>query len=163
LWTGPLLLGWLLSVALAPNSDFIVHSFSPLLRALWFNGIALVALAAIALGVSALCRKSAIAVSVWIGLWLVLWVVALPPPGPLWLKRASFARDIAQVQRGVFQLDAALITAADALPITDKGFVRSLRNAGNWLRPDDFNGALWSLGAFVALSSVVFLRRLRPE
>ena len=52
-WTGPLLLGWLLSMLFATDRDFVIYSFGPLVRALTFNGIALVALAAIALGVSA--------------------------------------------------------------------------------------------------------------
>jgi len=63
-WTGPLLSGWLLSALLAPNRDFIVYSFSPLLRALAFNGIALTVLASIALGVSALGVASTASASV---------------------------------------------------------------------------------------------------
>src|SRR5581483_12363705 len=55
-WTAPLLLGWLLGMMFATDRDFIIYSVAPLLRALLFNGIALVSLAAIALGVSSLSR-----------------------------------------------------------------------------------------------------------
>ena len=163
MWTGPLLFGWLLSVAFAPNRDFIVYSISPLLRALLFHGIALVALAAIAFGVSAIGKTSRTTVIVWIGIWLLLGAVAKPPRSPQWLKRASFTHNLGEVRQGVFELDRALLTAADALPLTDKGFVQNLQRGGNRARSDDFNGALASLGVFVALSSVVFLRRLKAE
>jgi ABC-2 type transport system permease protein len=163
MWTAPLLFGWILSVAFAPNSDFIVYSFSPLLRALLFHGISLVALAAIALGVSALGRTSRTTTVIWIGLWLIMGAVAKPPKSPPWLQRASFTHNLSEVRQGVFKLDSALITAGEVLPLTDKSFARDLQRAGNRAKTGDFNGALFSLGAFVALSSVVFLRRLRPE
>jgi ABC-2 type transport system permease protein len=163
MWTAPLLFGWLLSVAFAPNADFIVYSFSPLGRALLFHGISLVALAAIALGVSAAGRTSRTTTVLWIGLWLILGAVAKPPKSPPWLQRASFTHDLGQVRQGVFKLDSALTTAGEVLPITNKDFTRQLQRAGTRAQTSDFNGALISLGAFVALSSVVFLRRLRPE
>ena len=163
LWTGPLLFGWLLSVALAPDRDFIIYSFSPLLRALLVHGIALVTLAAIALGVSAVSRTSRNTIILWIGLWLILGFLALEPRGPLWIKRASFTENLSQVRQGVFRLDSALATAAEGLPLISQGFTRDLTRAGNRAQARDFNGALVSLGVFVALSSFIFLRRLKPE
>ena len=163
MWTGPLLFGWVLSVAFAPNSDFIVHSFSPLLRALAFHGIGLVALGAIALGVSAAGRTSRTTTVIWIGLWLIVGAVAKPPRAPLWLKHASFTYNLGEVRSGVFKVDDALLTASETLPITNRGLVDSMKGAGRRAKTDDFNGALISLGVFVVLSSVVFLRRLKPE
>lgn len=49
LWTAPLIAGWLVSMLLSPNRDFLVYSLRPLGNALLFNGIALVSLAAISL------------------------------------------------------------------------------------------------------------------
>ncbi|MDB6154776.1 MAG: hypothetical protein JWL90_3229, partial [Chthoniobacteraceae bacterium] len=72
MWTGPLLAGWMLSMVFAPDRDFIVYSFRPLLHALLFNGIALVSLALIALGVSAAGRTSRNTVMLWLGLWIVV-------------------------------------------------------------------------------------------
>jgi ABC-2 type transport system permease protein len=164
MWTGPLLFGWLLSVAFAPNTDFIVYSFTPLLRALLFHAIALVALAAIALGVSAVSRTSRNTITLWVGLWLILWAVTGPVGGPMaWVKRASFVHNLGEVRQGVFRLDSALTTAGEVLPLTDQNMARDFRRAGNRAQATDFNGALVSLAAFVGLSSLVFLRRLRPE
>ncbi len=162
-WTGPMLCGWLLSMLFATDRDFIVYSFSPLLRALLFNGIALVALAAIALGVSALGRKTQVATIVWIGLWLVLGGMAAPPLAPDWIKRASFTRDLYEVRQEVFRLDTALSDAAAQLPLLDQRFVTNLAAAGKKAEPTDFNGALAGLGIFVVASSFVFFRKLRPE
>jgi len=163
MWTGPLLFGWLLSVGFAPNRDFIVYSFEPLMRALLFHGIALVALAAIALGVSAVSRTSRNTIILWIGLWLIVGAVAKPPKTPLWLKRASFTQSLDEVRQGVLRIDTALTAASETLPLIDQRFARNLGNAGRKAESNDFNGALASLGVFVVLSSTVFLRRMRPE
>ena len=163
MWTGPLLLGWLLSVGFAPNRDFIVYSFEPLFRALLFHGVGLVTIAAIALGVSALSRTSRNTTILWIGLWLILGAVAKPPKTPTWLKHASFTENLNAVRQGILRIDTALISAAETLPLTDQRFAQNLGAAGKKVVPNDFNGSLASLGVFVVLSSFVFLRRMRPE
>jgi ABC-2 type transport system permease protein len=163
MWTGPLLFGWVLSVAFAPDRDFIYYSVEPLGRALLFHGIGLVSLAAIALGVSAISRTSRNTVILWIGLWLILGAVAAPPKAPPWLKRASFTHNLSEVRQGVLRLDAALSTAAEGLPLIDQRFARNLSSAGKKAETTDFNGALTSLGIFVVIGSFVFLRKLRPE
>jgi hypothetical protein len=163
LWTGPLVFGWVLSVAFAPNRDFIVYSFTPLLRALMFHGIGLVALASIALGVSAVSRTSRTTVILWIGLWLIMSAVAKPPGAPVWLRHASFVYDLNQVRQGMLKLDSALSIAGEELPLLNRRLAENLSAGGRRAKTDDFNSALVSLGIFVALSSVVFLRRLKPE
>lgn len=163
MWTGPLLVGWLLSVGFAPNRDFIVHSFEPLLRALLFHGIALGALAAIALGVSAVSRTSRSTTVLWIGLWLIVGAVAKPPQAPVWLKRSSFVHNLNEVRQGILRLDTALLDVSENLPFIDARLARNLSEAGKKAGTNDFNGALGSLGVFVVLSSFVFLRRMRPE
>ena len=71
IWTGPLVAGWLLSMLFAPDRDFLTYSYGPFLHALLFNAIGIVALSAIALGVSAVSRTSRNTVLIWLGLWLV--------------------------------------------------------------------------------------------
>jgi ABC-2 type transport system permease protein len=163
MWTGPLLFGWILSVAFAPGRDFIVYSFEPLLRALLFNGIGLVSLAAIALGVSAVSRTSRNTIMLWIGLWLIIGAVATPPKAPTWMKRSSFVLNLGEVRSGVLRLDEALATVANDLPLTDQRFARNIGAAGKLTETTDLNGALIGLGVFVVLSSFVFLRKMRPE
>ena len=162
-WTGPLLLGWLLSVAFAPNTDFVVHSFEPLLRALIFHGLGLVALAAIALGVSAIARTSRTTIVIWLGLWIILGFVTLGPRTPVWLQRMSFTHNLNEARSGILRPDEALIAAGKELPLTDRQFANNIARAGERTQTTDRNGALIALAGFVALSSVVFLRRLRPE
>lgn len=163
LWTGPLLFGWLLSVVFAPDRDFIVYSFTPLVRALLFHGIALVTLAAIALGVSAVGKTARNTIPLWIGLWLIMSVVAQPPGAPRWLKRASFTQNLSEVRQGVLRLDEALIAAGEGLPLTDQRFAKNLAETGRKAESADFGGAIVTLGGFVLLASFVFTRRLKPE
>jgi ABC-2 family transporter len=162
-WTGPLLFGWLLSMLFATDVDFVHYSLVPLLRALLFNGICLVTLAAIALGVSALGRNSRITMITWIGLWLIFAFLALNPRAPDFIRRASFTNDLNQVRQSVFKLDTALADASAKLPILNQRTVANLTTASQQVEASDFNGALVSLGIFVIVSSFVFFRRLRPE
>ncbi len=162
-WTGPLLFGWLLSMLFATDRDFIVYSLSPLVRALLFNAVAMVALAAIALGVSALGRRPQLTTVVWMSLWLLFGVIAAQPRAAVWLQRLSYTQDLGEVRQEVFRLDAALTDAATNLPILNQQFVTNLTSAGKKAEATDFNGALAALGVFVVASSLVFFRKLRPE
>jgi ABC-2 type transport system permease protein len=171
LWTGPLLFGWGLSMLFAPNSDFFVYSVSPLLRALLFNGISLVVLASVALGVSALSRSSRNTILLWIFLWVIAGGLAWRVESrlergrsaPEWLLRTSFTHSLSEMRKSVLGLDKAFIDAGSKLPLMDKTFADKLREEGQEEEAKDLSGTLASLGFFVALSSVVFLRKLRPE
>lgn len=163
LWTGPLLFGWLLSVAFAPNLDFITYSFEPLGRALLFHAVGLVSVAAIALGVSALSASARNTIVIWIGLWVLLGFLTLGPRTPVWLQRMSFTHNLTEVRSGILQPDRALIEAGEQLPLANRTFAQSLTRAGGRTQASDFDGALASLGGFVVVASFVFLRRLRPE
>ena len=162
-WTGPLLCGWLLSLLMAPNRDFFLYSLSPLSRALLFNGIGVVALASIALGVSALTKSSRNTILLWVGLWIIASVVASLPHTPDWIRRASFSRDLVEIRQQVFRLDTALLDAVEALPLIDRNFTQALAKAGEKAAPQDVPGAVAGLTVLVVLSSVVFFRKLRPE
>jgi ABC-2 type transport system permease protein len=162
-WTGPLLLGWLLSMVFATDRDFIVHSFEPLLRALAFNGLALVVLAAVALGASTLGRRAPTTIALWMLLWIGLGVASSPPRAPLWIKRASPTRDLGEVRQEFFRFDTALANAATKLPLLDQRAVGNVAGAAKRVAATDFNGALGALGVMTLLSSWVFFRKLRPE
>lgn len=163
LWTGPLVFGWLVSLALAPDRDFIVYSFLPVLRALEFNLIALVVLAALALGISALTPSARATTAIWIALWIVAGTMAAFPRAPTWMRRASFAHDLGEVRQTVLQLDAALNEAGTQLPLMNQNFAETLVRKGADAQPRDFQGALIALSAMTVLSSAAFLRRLKSE
>jgi ABC-2 type transport system permease protein len=162
-WTGPLLFGWLLSVLFAPDRIFVLHSLAPLARALLFNAIGLVVLAAIAFGVSSLSKTSRAATFSWIGLWIVMGVLADIPAMPSWIRHASFSYDLRMTREAVFELDQALTRAGETLPLMNQRLADNLSEAGKQIRPRELRGVVVGLGALVALSSLVFFRRLRPE
>ncbi len=162
-WTGPLLFGWVVSMLFAVDLDFVRYSLEPLGRALLFNAIGLVSLAAIALGVSALSKTSRTTVAIWIGLWIVLGTLASPPNAPKWIHRASFTQDLSQVRQEVLRVDRVLSDAAEQLPLIDQRLVSNLKRTGEKAQASDFSGALAALGAFVVLTSALFFRKLRPE
>lgn len=162
-WTGPLLFGWAVSMLFAINRDFVVYSLLPLLRALEFNAIALVALAAIALGVSAVARTSRTTLLTWVGLWLILGALAGPPHAPQWIKTASFSHDLTVVRERVLRLDSALRDAGTKLPLLDRRFAASLTRAGDRTQATDAGAALAGLAVLVIAASVVFARKLKPE
>ena len=163
LWTAPLVAGWLLSMLLSPNRDFLIYSLSALGNALLFNAIALVAIAAIALGVSAVSRSSRHTIVLWMALWLVAGVVASHPNNPAWLRHASFSQNLVEIRKSVFRLDTTLSQAADQLPLMNQNLVANLRRGAKNSAPIDAQGAAVALGVLVILSSGVFLRKLRPE
>ena len=162
-WTGPLLLGWLLSVLFTPGGDFLVYSVAPLLRACLFNGLGLVVLAAIALGVSSLGRSTRNTVLLWIGVWIVAGWIANFPFAPDWMRYLSFSYDLEQARLAIFRLDEILTGAANALPLLDPTLTQNIAKAGRLAQATHLAGALTGLALFVGLSGVVFFRRLRPE
>jgi ABC-2 type transport system permease protein len=162
-WTGPLVLGWLLSMLLSSDRDMIVYSFMPFLRALLFNGIALAVLAPLTLGVSALTRAPSGTMALWLGLWLVTWLISNIPHAAPWLRDASFMHNLGEVRREVLRLDQALSTASTELPILSEGFTENMQRKATSLQATDLKGAAIGLGVLVILSSAVCLRRIRPE
>jgi len=163
LWTGPLLFGWLLSMAFAPGSDFLVYSLLPLGRALLFNFISLVTVAAVALGVSSLGKTSRTVIPLWIGVWIVAWVLANIPTAPNFLRAASFQRDLNILRQSIFRVDEVLIKAGETLPLVNRSMARNLVQVGQHEQTHDAAGAAVGLVALIAASSVVFTKKLRPE
>ncbi len=164
LWTGPLVFGWLLSMAFAPNGDFFVYSLTALFRAGLFNLIAMVVLAAVALCVSSLGKTTRSVMMIWIGIWVIGGTIASIPTTPNVLRAASFSHDLYEIRRGIFKLDEILIKAADALPLTDRSITNNMRRIGQReSHRDSAASAYLGLAVIVVASSLVFSRKLRPE
>ncbi len=162
-WTGPLLVGWLVSLLFATDRDFVVHSFGPLGRALLFNGIALVALSFLAVGVSAVGRTSRVTLITWAALWLVCGTLANIVGAPAWLQRCSFTQNLSEIRQEVLRLDAAFLAASEQLPLLSREVADDMAKAAAKAGATDAGNALAALALFVALSGVVFLRRIRSE
>lgn len=163
LWTAPLIAGWLVSMLLSPNRDFLVYSLRPLGNALLFNGIALVSLAAISLGVSAVSRSSRNTIMLWMALWLVGGAVASHPNNPTWIRHASFSRNLVEIRETVFRFDTVLSRAAAELPLFNQSLTASLQRASEKTAPAPARAAFVGLGVLVILSGGIFFRRLRIE
>ena len=163
LWTAPLVAGWLLSMLLSPNRDFLLYSLRALGSALGFNLVAIVALSTIALGVSAISQSSRNTTILWIALWMGGAVIAGHPNNPGWLRHASFSQDLAEIRQTVFRFDTVLAQAADELPLMNQSLVANLRKAADKTAAADPAGAAMGLMALVAISGGVFFRRLRLE
>jgi hypothetical protein len=163
LWTGPLLFGWVLSMAFAPDSDFVVYSLLPLSRALLFNLIALVTLATVALGVSSLGKTTRSVMMIWIGLWIIGGAIASIPTTPSVIRAASFSHDLVEIRQKIFRLDEILIKAGETLPIVNRDISASMIRAAEHTQSRDAASAYTGLAALVIVSSLVFSRKLRPE
>ena len=162
-WTGPLVGGWLLSLLLAPGRDFIAFSIEPLGRALLFNGIGLLALASIALGVSAFNKTSRGTIMLWIGLWVIAGAVASFPHAPDFVRQVSFTYDLTQIRKEAFRLDTVLSDIADTLPLLSRNISDNLTRISQRSAATNTAGAAAGLAGLVALSCAVFFRKLRPE
>ena len=163
LWTGPLLFGWVLSMAFAPGSDFFIYSFGPLCRALLFNFIGLITLAAVALGVSSLGKSSRTVVPLWIAVWIIAGTIASIPTTPNFVRAASFGHDLTEIRKSIFRIDEVLIKAGETLPFVDRNMTRNLVQAGQHEQSRNETSAIIGLVAIVGISSLVFSRKLRPE
>ena len=163
MWTGPLLLGWLLSMVLSSDREFIQYSFTPLLRALSFNGIALLALAPLALGVSALSNSARAATAIWMALWLLVGFIANIPDAPAFVRHASFSYNLSELRQTLLGIDDAFAAAASQLPILSERVTQNLSRGAEKLAATHEYGALIGLGVLGAASCAVFFRKIRPE
>lgn len=164
LWTGPLLFGWVLSMAFAPDKDFFLYSLTPLLRAGIFNLVSLVTIASVALAVSSLGRTTRSVLAIWISLWIAGGSIASIPNAPEFVRAASFSYNLENLRQRLFKLDEILVKAGETLPLTDRSMNKGMvRFAGEISRRQDPQSPYVGLAAIVIVASFVFARRLRPE
>jgi hypothetical protein len=79
------------------------------------------------------------------------------------VRGLSFSYDLHQISRAVFQGGEILTRAATMIPLLNADVTRNLKEAGAVLGADNLGGALIGLAILVALASLVFARRLKPE
>ncbi|MFT3784485.1 MAG: hypothetical protein QM790_20935 [Nibricoccus sp.] len=164
LWTGPLLFGWLLSMAFAPNTDFFVYSLTALGRALLFNVISLITLSSIALGISSLGKNARAVTAIWMGTWLIIGGIANIPSTPNYVRALSFSHDLKDVRQEIFKLDEILEKASESLPMVKPEWLKGFQEAQRQIDYNrDAKASAVGLVVLVIASSFVFARRLRPE
>lgn len=164
LWTGPLLFGWALSMAFAPDTEFFTYSLTPLLRAGLFNLIALITLASVAFAVSSLAKTNRAVMGLWLGIWLGAGMIASIPTTPSVVRSLSFSRDLQDIRQDLFKLDEILIKAGQTLPLSDRNMAKNMQDIGQkFSQFKTPNSPYAGLAILVIASSFVFTRRLRPE
>jgi hypothetical protein len=163
IWTGPLLIAWLLSVLFAPDSVFITYSLVPLGRALLYNLIGLIVLSSIAFGISSLAKSSAHTILLWIGAWILVGMVVEFPGLPDWFRYLSFSHGLEQTEIALFEVTEIATRAAAVIPVYGDDIAGGVEIFKEKVRPVPLGHSLAGLAALVVLSSLVFFRRFRPE
>jgi ABC-2 type transport system permease protein len=164
LWTGPLVFGWLLAMVLSPNSLFFSYSLDALGVALLFNLIAMVVIAGMALGVSALAKTAARARLAWIGLWIVLSAVAAHAKVlPGWIRHLSFVSDLRIVRDEVFGMQDAMMDAADIVPMINPRLAEQITEVAVRLDTSEITGVAVMLTLMVGAALWMVRGRIKPE
>lgn len=164
LWTGPLLFGWLLAMALSPDTLFFTYSLRALGAALTFNAIALVVISGLALGVSALAKTAARARLAWIGLWIVLSAVTTNGDVlPAWIRHLSFVNDLRLVRDEVFGMKDALVSATDIVTMINPRLASEITEAASQLDTSEITGVAITLSLMVIAAFVLVQGRIKPE
>lgn len=163
LWTAPLVVGWVISMALVPDMVFFNYSLEAMGAALVFNLIAMVVIGAVAFGVSALAKTAAVARISWIGLWIVMGIIAKTKALPSWVGHLSFSYDLKMVSDEVFALGDTLTEAAGILPMLNPQMAKEIGQAATQVGTDELGGVIVGLVILVGASLTVLWGRIKPE
>ena len=163
LWTGPLVVGWLVSMALVPDMVFFNYSWEAMGAALLFNGIAMGVVGSVAFGVSALAKTPAAARMAWIGLWIVMGVIAQSGALPSWVSQASFSYDLKMLSDEIFALSDTLRDASEILPMLNPNLAREVGQAADHVGTDQIRGVIVGLVLLVGVSLSLLWGRIKPE
>lgn len=117
-WMGPACAAWFLGNLLAPEWHFFWHARTALVHTLAFTAGAILFLALLGLGVSAVSSREKSAV----GLWLILWLlgntlVPIAQETSSWLQYLSFRYDLQQVAARVYRPGEDLERLQTEIPV----------------------------------------------
>ena len=163
LWTGPLVVGWLLSILFAPDMVFAQYSLGAMVNALTYNAVGLVVISAIAFGVSSLGKTAAAARLMWIALWIVLGGLASNPFMPGWVRHASFSYNLKMLRDEIFGIGEVLKEAASVVPMLNAEMAQSLEKASHFVGTDELTSVIIGLAVLVGAALLLFMRRVKPE
>jgi hypothetical protein len=128
-----------------------------------FNLIGLVVIASIAFAISSLARTTTRTILLWIGAWILVGMIADFPGMPGWFKQISFTYGLEQAEIAIFQITEIATRAAAVIPIYGDSVSQAVDVFKGQIRPVPLGRSLGGLAVLVGLSSLVFLRRFRPE
>ncbi len=77
IWLVPILSLWTFGNMMSPDWTFFVYSFKALLKALSVAAVSMVSLSLAAMAVSALARRTSVAVSLWVLIWILSGLVGM--------------------------------------------------------------------------------------
>jgi ABC-2 type transport system permease protein len=163
LWTAPLVVGWMISMALVPDMVFFNYSLEAMGAALLFNLIAMAVIGAVAFGVSALAKTAAVARISWIGLWIVMGIIAETKSLPSWVGHLSFSHDLKLVSDEVFSLGDTLTEAGEILPMLNPKLANEIGQAAHHVGTDEMSGVIIGLIILVGGSLTLLWGRIKPE
>jgi ABC-2 type transport system permease protein len=163
LWTLPLVVGWIVSMALVPDMVFFNYSLEAMGAALLFNMVAMVVVGSVAFGVSALAKTAASARLWWIGLWIVMGIVAKTGALPSWVGHASFSYDLKLLSDEIFALGDTLAEAAEILPMLSTNLAREVGQFGEGKGTNELTGVITGLVILVGASLTFLWGRIKPE
>jgi hypothetical protein len=163
-WLGPACVAWLVGNLLAPKWHFFWHSRDALVHTLAFTVGAIVFLAFLGLGVSAVSSKEKSVV----GLWLILWLlgntlVPISQHTGSWLQYLSFRHDLRLLAIAVFQPAEDLERAQAALPMAGQILRQAIPQNSTFWNPPPAGPASVGLGLMGVTAGFILNLRTRTE
>jgi len=168
LWLLPLVASWAVGNLMAPRWSFFVHSLPALGIALGAGLFGVTVLSLIALAISALAKRSSVAVAVWAVGWIAASIFA-GAVGQLhhWGEYLSPGQCIARMGGSLFDLPGVYEKAKTMLPLFNF-FVDSTGPGKADIPSDWFQiGTVWEPALFLigygVLSVAILAKRVKPE
>jgi len=167
LWIAPVFCAWAVGNLMSPSWSFVYHSLPALGISLMLGVVGATALSLIALAISAIAKRSSIAVAFWTIGWIVTSLFA-QAIGQIhsWGYYLSPARCVSSLAVSMYDLPGVVVKAKSMLPMFDF-FVQSANGA------DDFPPELFAaspvlppilfLIGYSVVALVFISRRIRPE
>lgn len=166
IWIVPIVFLWVVGNLMSPDWAFFFHSFKALLRALFVSGSAVVSLSLLALALSALARRTSLAVSLWIMVWIFSGMLATAaqavyPMGGY----VSISYTLRSLAWAGFRLDEVWTNATTMLPFFSLIFPQTPTELPDQFSPGPSSVAqpLLFLGLFVLGSALILKMRIKSE
>ncbi len=160
LWVVPILAAWLMGNFLSPDLSFFYHSFPALLRALLVTLITVVSLSLLAMAISALAKKSSVAIVLWIFVWIFSGVIANTSSQ---VKYISLHNCLHDISNHIYALDSFFENAESMLPFFSTTMGPALSRGFPLGKSEGLFAPSMFLIGFCVVAIVILLKRIKPE